>query len=156
MPNDCNNGLEVRGNKAALRKFVAAAKDAKGQFDLTQFMPMPAELKKVPAPIRSKRLAARFKRKYGANDWYDWAVNNWGTKWGAYNSGDWRESRGGRAQLITYNTAWAPFGRKLLLAVSAMFPDLRFTIWYDEPGFGFEGKMVAKGGELLKDDYRVA
>ena len=30
----------------------------------------------------SKKQSEILKKTYGANNWYDWRVTNWGTKWG--------------------------------------------------------------------------
>lgn len=40
--------------------------------------------------------------------WYQWAMQNWGTKWGDYN-GEFREMHAdGAPPIITFNTAWSP------------------------------------------------
>jgi hypothetical protein len=43
--------------------------------------------------------------KYGAHDWYDWSVKNWGTKWNAYHF----EMREQDAQYLhfIFDTAWS-------------------------------------------------
>jgi len=42
--------------------------------------------------------------KYGANDWYEWANQHWGTKWGTYDTHLVREE--GRL-ILTFSTAWS-------------------------------------------------
>lgn len=46
--------------------------------------------------------------KYGAADWYDWQQQNWGTKWGTYNTKCHQLGGDGLPVLIEFQTAWAP------------------------------------------------
>ena len=47
----------------------------------------------------------RWKSKYGATNWYDWCINNWGTKWNAKNIILQQYSN---HILFEFDTAWAP------------------------------------------------
>jgi hypothetical protein len=40
---------------------------------------------------------------YGVATWYEWAVNNWGTKWNAYGQNDERNN----SDTIYFETAWS-------------------------------------------------
>ena len=44
--------------------------------------------------------------KYGFQDWYNWSIHNWGTKWDACNSHI--ESDDEDYIFITFDTAWSP------------------------------------------------
>lgn len=79
-------------------------------------------------PITAKEQSELF-RKYGADNWYDWAINNWGTKWGAYDSME--ESDGS----IRFDTAWAtPY--KALLILSQKYPDITIDVTFADEDFG--------------------
>lgn len=51
---------------------------------------------------------AELKAKYGAADWFDWQSNNWGTKWGTYNTTFHELGGDGSPVLIEFQTAWGP------------------------------------------------
>ena len=78
MPNWCNNSIKVKGHADKIDALKKAVIDQKM---LDHMMPMPKELKdseKFPADGSERPdLVA----KHGASSWYDWAVNNWMTKW---------------------------------------------------------------------------
>lgn len=52
--------------------------------------------------------------KYGATNWYDWCVNNWGCKWNACRTNV--DTRGDIA-IVTFQTAWAPPIKTLFTSV---------------------------------------
>ena len=69
----------------------------------------------------------------GKNDdrWYDWNVNNWGTKWdidGGISDGD-----DDYCFDICFETAWAP-PEGIYYELRDKYPDVDITWFYDEPG----------------------
>ncbi len=69
----------------------------------------------------------------GKNDdrWYDWNVNNWGTKWdidGGISDGD-----DDYCFEISFETAWAP-PEGIYYELREKYPDVDITWFYDEPG----------------------
>jgi hypothetical protein len=115
---------------------------------------MPEELKDSPSvfgPL-SDQEEARYKNnieKYGYRSWYEFANAEWETKWDTFDTVIMDMKRGKR---LMFETAWAPFGNKVFLKMSEMFPDLKFTLRYWEGGMQFKGKRVAKGGIILTDE----
>ena len=94
--------------------------------------------------------------KYGSDNWYDWAHCNWGTKWGAYDTGEWQvtddETSGMTTATISYNTAWSP-ATPFFERVSLMFPTLVFDTEYADEGGGFVGATSFENGEIGDHDY---
>lgn len=94
--------------------------------------------------------------KYGANNWYDWALNNWGTKWAAYDSSEWTLeecANGTGTATISYNTAWSP-ATPFFIKASELFPTLSFETQYADEGGGFVCETVYADGEVVEDtDY---
>jgi len=37
----------------------------------------------------TKETSDSYKTKYGVDNWYDWAIANYGSKWGVYDEGEW-------------------------------------------------------------------
>lgn len=92
----------------------------------------------------------------GYPNWYEWALANWGTKWGDYDHSPGEViSNGQHAEWeVTYMTAWAPLHLPFWVRVSQQFPDLTISVTYIEPGMVYCGAMgVSKGGEVAIDEY---
>lgn len=90
----------------------------------------------------------RLLKTYGFNNWFDFAVNCWGTKWGAYDVGQW-EVKDGQASIF-YQTAWSP-ATPFFEKVSLDFPDLTFKHEFADEGGGFLGWEVIKEGEITEN-----
>jgi len=140
MPNWCNNNIIIKGPKNKLKDLESAARE--GTF-CNHLMPMPKVLEGTEAN-GSKR--PKIRKLTGANDWYDWRVDNWGTKWDidAYD-GSIKTSQellgkdNGNAELsFGFDSAWAP----PLNAIADYLDkneDVSMKLWYYEPGCDFGG-----------------
>ena len=107
MPNWCSNSLNVTGPKPSLDDLEKWIVDHKNNLDLEAILPTPKELLEHDSPQSGKK-ANEFKKKYGAKDWYDWRVKNWGTKWDVNSSND----RIDESNLsVWFDSAWAQIGR---------------------------------------------
>lgn len=90
------------------------------------------------------------------NGWYDWRLQNWGTKWDLSEE----EQREVADQLIsesadfqaTFMTAGSP-PIEAIAALSEMFPNDQFTLDYFESGCWFAGTAIISQGEI--DDNQV-
>ena len=148
MPNHCVNTLTVTGPTETLASFEQTAKGERGLLEVNNFMPMPQELWDTNSPSGNPEQDERMLQKYGAKDWYDWALLNWGTKWGAY------DTKSVRPDSLTlqyqFCTAWGPLGESLMKEISRKFPMLRLELEYEEPGMAFKGKTIAESGILTE------
>jgi Ferredoxin-like domain in Api92-like protein len=116
---------------------ITRAKDAFARGELCQeFVPCPAELHEHNAPVRDAKLADRFVEQYGASDWYNWQVNNWGTKWDV-GSGDGINSFTDNELVVYFDSAWAP-----PIALMEKLEEQEFTVdlMYNETGMAFCGR----------------
>lgn len=147
MPNWNSNALSVKGNKkdiAALAKFVKG-KDNDGNempFDFEKVLPTPPELLQYQSPMTDEAKAKEFMDKYGAEDWYNWRVKNWGTKWNldseiTFDVGD-------KFIDFSFDTAWSP-PVGIIKELARKFPKLTFSLTYCEPGNTFAGVFTAEG-----------
>ena len=89
MPNWCDNNITITGPNSVIDKIENIVKEEenidlsskeKGETPgLLQFMyPMPKELSDTTADGSKDKAMMK---KYGCSNWYDWAVENWSTKW---------------------------------------------------------------------------
>ena len=72
-------------------------------------------------------------------NWYDWNINNWGTKWEAQIY-SW-ERVNDNCITLNFDTAWAP--PTMFYESMAQNTEWYITATYWEPGMGFVGKNYA-------------
>ena len=84
---------------------------------------------------------------YGSTGWYDWAIENWGTKWNSYDS--WKGQENG----LLFSTAWsAP--HPVIEALAAKYPNVRITHeWADEDIGNNCGIREYEDGECISEWY---
>ena len=151
MPNWCNNVVELAHEDPAM---LERAKDAlnRGEF-LNEFIPVPDDLRIVAGRVgadedqKQKDLVAQEEvnvAKHGYRNWYDYCVNEWGTKWDVGGDGMTCEIENGRIS-TSFDSAWAP-----PLAAYEKLTDLGFSVraYYYEGGMCFAGVW-----EDFNDDY---
>jgi hypothetical protein len=128
MPNWCNNNIELTHKDPAMIERAKAA-FVDGRL-LDEFIPLPAELKDTTSPSETNEALME---KYGASDWYNWCINNWGTKWDISPYGCEIEN----GQLVgSFDSPWGP-----PLEAYAKLEELGFEVraYYHECGMGFAG-----------------
>ena len=89
MPNWCDNQITITGPSSVIDKIEKIVNEESNNAEnglLQFFHPMPKELLETEAgPLaktkKEKQARQARKLKFGAENWYDWRVNNWGTKW---------------------------------------------------------------------------
>jgi len=114
MPNWCNNNLTLEHEDPAMIKRAADALQ-RGEF-LQEFIPCPKELTETVSGSLGDEYAQelnQFKMQlnqkyFGAKDWYDWNVSNWGTKWDVGCDGSTDVHPDGRMLHTYFDSAWSP------------------------------------------------
>ena len=164
MPNHCHNRVTCypAGNDTA--KAIEDIKAIKQMFEdesvFGQIIPepdwanIPLDEKTASNWLHSKRgdvgeLPITQQDRYGesqrfhstgiADDrWYDWRLQNWDTKWDAY---DVVVTDDDPDQLeVEFNTAWSP-PEAICSALREQYPDLAISWFYDEPGEEIAGYL---------------
>ena len=137
MPNWCNNNIEITGPKEKLIKILDGAK--KGEL-LDTLFPMPEALKETEKSSDDDKMAKQ-PVVDGVNNWYDWRVNNWSTKWDVdlYDDSTKVEGDGENARLVFgFDSAWSP-----PIGACAKYlednDDVSIRLVYYEPGCDFMG-----------------
>ena len=134
MPNWCTNNIHISNkDKSKIDSLVKVLEDDNGIFN--HLCPIPEELQETTSPNTEN--AALMIEKYGYSDWYDWSVNNWGTKWDA-DVNSW-EREGDNDVYIGFNTAWCP-PIELYDKLTAEGWQINGT--YIEEGMAFVGEYV--------------
>lgn len=140
MPNWCNNSVTIgHTDTAKMQALVAAVNE--GKF-CNHVIPTPQDLTdtvagSVPEGAERDAHEAQMKRNlelYGAKDWYDYQVSNWGTKWDV-EPYDTVELEDGTVS-FGFDSAWSP-----PTGVYTMLVEQGFTVkaFYYEPGMCFAG-----------------
>jgi hypothetical protein len=135
MPNWCNNILTIREPSTELVEYLKTE-----GFSFDKIKPMPPELKE-------------------GDGWYDWTVENWGTKWDLDENPLMPDSFQDKEILFGFDTAWSP-PMGAIEALSEKFPDDHFLLQYLEMGMGFCGEASFSDGAFIdnqsSEDKEVA
>ena len=100
----------------------------------------------IPEYVYKGPLGAEERSLYGEHNWYDWCIENWGTKWDAYNSFIDDEER------ITFDTAWEGVP-KIIGMLSQKFPNSDFDYKYaDEDAGNNVDHYKFNSGQILEHD----
>ena len=144
MPNWCSNTVRLTHEDPAM---IIRARDAltNGTF-FNEFVPVPKQLSETIASSQTdEELTKTNIEKFGYASWYDFCVNEWGTKWDTEcHSVDIYEDHPDTLEAV-FDTAWAPpvpFYEKLERM------GFQVEAKYYESGMGFAG-MYSEGC----DDY---
>jgi len=169
MPNWTYNTLSVSGSKEILADFVSKTiiasreedYDDRGRFTFNILHPIPEALQGDFSPLprleneTDEEFQARMKSNlllYGATDWYDWNVANWGTKWNACHSQI--EEVEDEYLNVRFDTAWSP-PLDWFYKIIPMYPELEFDLIFDLEGDDHCGHLIGRNGEWeLEWDYK--
>ena len=139
MPNWCNNNLELQGPIEKLEEISKVIKDGKGLFN--HILPIPTELADTQSPARDeteeqKETNKRLQEKHGFDNWYDWRVDHWGTKWDvdgedSFYQNEIKNVNGKKTLCLAFDTAWAP--------PIGIYEELLRQDWAEIRAYYFEG-----------------
>jgi hypothetical protein len=129
MPNDCTNILTISASsKEELDKIIELVRGDDRPLSFNSIVPTPEEEKE---------------------NWYNWRIENWGTKWDAYEFHDDEFLRlGDEEAKIGFMTAWSP-PAPAIKELSAQFPQAIITLFYYELGMDFCGEAVYSNAEVI-------
>ena len=164
MPNHCHNRVTFYpsgNNTASSLDQIETIKDIfTGESVFTQIIPEPdwhetplmssdmpkydwdtplGKVGELPQYVEDpwRRLVFKSTNK-GDDRWYDWRVQNWDTKWDAYDvvvtDDDIEQVE------VEFNTAWSP-PEAICSAIREQYPDVSVSWFYDEPGCEIAGYL---------------
>ena len=149
MPNWCNNSVEIYHADPAMIERVRKGFNDGGLF--SELIPCPQELTDTVSGSMGEDKRAEHEaqqaanvEKYGYPNWYDFCVNEWGTKWDVGADGNPAQDIPG-GLMLGFDSAWSP-----PIGAYEKLTDLGFRIraMYYEPGMAFAGVW-----EEGHDDY---
>lgn len=134
MPNHITNRVSFEGDKERIKELRESVKgqpwaesddNTVSEFDFNKIIPPPANL--VTGSLSLDEMASLAKQ--GIPNWYNWNIDNWGTKWNAYKiaSDD---------DYIQFNTAWST-PEPVIKALSEKFPDVEIRVEYADEDLGY-------------------
>ena len=123
MPNWCMNTLEYSNRIDEISEFI---KDESEAISFNKIVPRPDEFNED-------------------GRWYNWNIENWGTKWDACESSTVSDG------VIIFNTAWGP-SLEATIALSRKFDDVVFTHSYYEGGCMFAGEYKFLNGDSISSE----
>ena len=144
MPNWCNNNISITGPNSVIDKIEKITKEEKdGNGLLNFFHPMPKQLEGTTSPSSASDKPQPMVE--GFDNWYDWRVENWSTKWEVcefygvdrqYHS---EQNEGESTITFGFDSAWAP-----PIGAYENFlrdnEDCSLKAWYYEGGCDFMGE----------------
>jgi hypothetical protein len=149
MPNWCNNSVEIYHNDPKMIERVRTAFNGEGL--LQEFIPVPADLRNIVAGSvpEAERADHELKEElnritYGYTNWYDFCVNEWGTKWDVGADGNPAQDIPG-GLMLGFDSAWAP---PVAAYEKLQAMGFRIRAMYYECGMAFAG--IWDNGD---DDY---
>ena len=148
MPNHCYNKVTFYSSGNDTDETRNQMRDIKQMFDeesiFTQIIPepdwpnTPNKNGELPVKHEDPWLTYRWSDGRLVDRWYDWRVQNWDTKWDAY---DVEVTDDDPDQFeVTFNTAWSP-PEAICSALREQYPDLAISWFYDEPGCELAGYL---------------
>lgn len=162
MPNWCENRLQISAPIEMMTEIRKKIATEDGKLTFTKLIPMPAILERTTSGSKDfdgtihkswtwddlpdgKRKDRPFTDEEqaeveatGFTSWYDWSIENWGTKWDVNpNEVDQLGDQEDYLELH-FNTAWSP-PVPWVKALREAFPDAEITAFYDEPGMQAAG-----------------
>mgnify|MGYP003125461624 FL=1 len=123
MPNWTYNNVQFIGKtEDNVKQLKELLKSKDNDFDFNNIIPIPLALTETVSgsenakPDWQKEQSEKLKSQHGADNWYDWSIMNWGTKWNACNT---EVELNENVLNYTFDTAWdAP--REIVRALEHM------------------------------------
>ena len=143
MPNHIYNVVRFDCEEDRLQEILGAIQHdhfGPGSIDFNKLIPMPDD-------VYQGNLGAKEMKEYpGTKNWYGWSVENWGTKWNAYDFENLPKIKDG----IVFNTAWSSVPA-IVQKISERFPDVGIEYaWADEDFGSNTGLLEFKDGAVQR------
>lgn len=89
--------------------------------------------------------------QYGYSTWYEWSINNWGTKWNSYGYSE--DMSYAKMDALYFTTAWSS-PHPVINKLAEIFSDIKFSHeWADEDIGRNCGRWEYENGEITSQYY---
>jgi hypothetical protein len=138
MPNWCSNELRIQGNPKELSKLIKKVQITKSEATENHYESIFSCHRVIPRPVDKE------------DDWYNWSVENWGTKWDLC---DVRFDGDVESKEVSYyfESAWSPIV-PVVEALAKEFKKLSFNYSFYETGSDYWGELEYKKAELVSEE----
>lgn len=147
MPNHVTNIIKLNGDRKQISELLEQIQNDEhglGTIDFEKIIPMPEN-------IYRGNLGREETNLYGKNNWYDWCISNWGTKWSAY--GYEKDCDYSNAEELRFLTAWAA-PHPVIQRLSEMFPEIKIIHEWADEDIGMNcGRYEYYDGERYEEYY---
>lgn len=151
MPNWCNNNISISGPTDTIKQlWEDANQEGEAGGLLNAMVPQPANMFHGSIGTKERQECA----EQGIPNWYDWNVENWGTKWDVSTEGlEFTDNGDGTATIEGwFESAWAP----PIEAYNRFLDDMdncSLEASYHEPGMDFGGFYTNGEDEYIENLY---
>lgn len=149
MPNWCSNNLSITGPKDKIKALWDHAQkpEEEGGGLLRGMRPEP-DYNKVDVMPTYPGIVGNNDPVEKSQSWWDWRVQNWGTKWEVSNEGlQYTENEDGIATISGwFESAWAPPVDAIAYFCDEQ-DDITARLAYYEPGMCFVGEWTSQEGD---------
>lgn len=141
MPNHVINKLTIDEKGTKLDIILQTIKGDDTPIDFEKILPMPIHISKG-------NLSYIDKKESNGDNWYDWSIKNWGTKWNSYDGYV-------EGSTIVFSTAWS-CPMPVLQKLSEMFPDTHFSLIYADEDIGYNVGMVEISNGIIEGEIELS
>lgn len=141
MPNHVRNRIYLPIDETArglILDILAGPEGTRGEIDFNNLISMPGNVYRGPlGPDEMERYP-------GEENWYNWSIAHWGTKWNAWDSSIF-------GNYLEFTTAWNAVP-KLMQRLSQLVSGVQFSYYWADEDIGFNvGGLVLRDGKVLDE-----
>jgi len=158
MPNHVSHVFTITGESENIQNFISRCISKDGEFNFSSLVTKPEILDRTISGITNEMQTAEYKaiekeaiETTGFNNWYNWCIENWGTKWNAYNT--FYDHNDDFIQ-FEFDTAWS-CPEPIFNALAKQYPTMKFHGYAIDEGYGFGAEITIEDGSANVEYFDV-
>jgi hypothetical protein len=97
----------------------------------------------------TEELSRKYIKEFGTDNWYNWQIANWGTKWNSYSHFGLDDDG---EPFFGFQTAWS-HPLPIIEALSIKFPEVKFEVRFADEDFGYNVGSYEILGGLIENEF---